>query len=316
MRALITGVTGFAGSHLAEILLSRGDAVCGLSRTGQWHPNTPSHLSDDVPLFAWDISGDWTDEFYASVSAFEPDCIFHLAALSIPADCGKESPSPEAQLVNIQGTGSVVRLAHKLKPGMRFVMASSCLVYGSVDPQQPLVNEETPLNPQNGYAKAKVAAETIVHESTELGLIDGVVARSFQHAGPRQSPRLMLSEWAREFVKGDDPIRVISLATTLDLLDVRDAMAAYRLLATHDNQFSCYNVGSGVARTGSELFELLNQAVDRPRRVIESAPSLRVNPIADTSRLSACAKWRPSIPIERTVKDLLDYWQDVLASEA
>ena len=285
------------------------------SRTGEWHPNTPRRLYDDVPLFQWDISGPWGDAFYDAVSYFQPDCVFHLAALSIPADCGRDAPTREAQLVNIHGTDSVVHLAQQLKPGMRFVMASSCLVYGAVDPQQPVVNETTPLNPVNGYAKAKVAAEKIVHESTDKGWINGVVARSFQHAGPRQSPRLMLSEWAREFAKGDDPIQVISLDTTLDLLDIRDAMSAYLVIAEHENRFESYNVGSGVPRTGRDLFDLLNGAVEQPRQVVESAPSHRVNPVADISRLNECTGWQPEIPIEGTVRDLLQYWQQALANE-
>ncbi len=315
MKVFITGITGFAGSHIAEHFLDVGDEVSGSSCNGTWRPNTPDRLIQQVSLSSWDIRLDCPSAFERSLREFAPDCIVHMAGLSIPADCGRVDPNEEAQMVNSSGTDAVLQLATKINPKMRFILASSCLVYSSIEPHSPKVDEDHPLGPVNGYAKTKLEAERVVKEATVAGKIDGVIARMFQHAGPRQSSRLMLSEWAQQFATTTNPVTVRSLQTSLDIIDVRDAAAAFRALATQGRTGSCYNIGSGNQHTGEVLFRLLNEAADGYRDCIETAPATYINPIADIGRLHRHTGWSPKISIEKTVGDILEFWKTAVTTE-
>ena len=113
MNALITGVTGFAGSFLAEHLLACGDSVLGVSCWGRWPSFIPSQLAASVPLVCWDIATQRVPSAEAQyhIARFAPDCVYHLAAISVPADCGDVEPTPEALATNVHGTARVIQWA-------------------------------------------------------------------------------------------------------------------------------------------------------------------------------------------------------------
>jgi GDP-4-dehydro-6-deoxy-D-mannose reductase len=285
VKALITGVTGFAGAYLAEHLLDCGDRVLGCAERLGWHEDVPGRIRDKVELFEWDISHDFPAGELARVERFAPDCIFHLAAISYPADCGQEHPTPGAIAVNVDGTRRVVELAVKLASRPRVLLTSSAYVYAPVDSRRPHVDEQAPVGPTHPYGVTKVAAEQIVFRAVAEQALDGLIARAFQHTGPRHEAHYLLPEWARQFAASEDgPIRVRSLNTYLDLTDVRDQVRAYRELAVKGQAGAVYNVGSGVNRNAAELIEVLQSYFDRPRTVIETCPngSPQQNPIANS----------------------------------
>ena len=313
MKALITGITGMAGSFLAEYLLTCGDEICGTSRRGNWPPYLSAELGARVRLFAWDGAKPFGHELQSALAEFAPDCIFHLAALSVPADCGWPEPTPLADAVNVGGTEAVCRLAASLPDTPRVVLASSCHVYGEVDAKNPVVAEDVPLCPAGGYGKTKLAAEQVLRRSRrELG-VDGVIARLFHHTGPRQMPRLLVPQWARQLVAaGSEPIRILTRDAQLDLCDVRDVARAYRLLAmrrSSGDDPDAFNVGSGIAVRCGDLLDEMYRLCRSQREVIETSPGVRQNPIADASRIRRETGWRPVIPLEQTLRDTLEFWR-------
>lgn len=308
MNAVITGVTGFAGRHLAEHLLACGDTVLGVSRSGAW-PADASHPAARVPLFKWDLARHDTpsDAALRQLAALRPNCIYHLAALSVPADCGQEAPTPAAQAANVDGTRRVLAMAAGLPGPPRIVFVSSSHVYAPVARQAPVVNEESPLGPARGYGMTKLAAENLVRDAVSAGRIEAVIARAFQHTGPGQGARMMLPQWAEQFAHGCQPVQVYTRDAYIDLTDVRDVVRAYRLLAQSGRTGITYNIGSGICRRSGDVFEALRGLVDASRGVVELRPGVRQDPIADHSRLTMETGWRPEIAFERTVADV---WQD------
>ena len=311
MRAFITGVTGFAGSHLAEHLLAEGDVVSGCGRRAKWDASVPATVTTRTPVLEWNLAAGVTPEVSQRVAAFRPDVIFHLAAVSVPADCGAEEPTSAAVAANIGGTTSIVELCRRLDHTPRVVFASSCYVYAPVTPDNPLVTEEAPTAPTRAYGKTKLAAERILRDAIEEFGLDVVIARSFQHTGPRQSPLMILPDWATQLLgPSDEPLRAICLDTHLDLSDVRDTVRCYRLLALDGTCGSVYNVGSGLSRKSGDILELMQTCAASTRDVIELQPGRRQHPIADISKLCEHTRWKAEIPIERTITDTLDYWRE------
>jgi GDP-4-dehydro-6-deoxy-D-mannose reductase len=311
-RALITGATGFAGSFLAEHLLQCGDAVLGCSSDGLWDDRLPRELRRRVELVAWDLASPEGGfrEARRRIEQFRPDWIFHLAAISVPEDCGPDEPTPEAMAVNVEGTRRVLELAASLRPRPRVLFTSSSRVYGPADPQSPRVDEAAQLAPQRGYGRTKLAAEEEVRRATAGQACDAVIARAFQHTGPRQSSRMMLPQWAEQFARGDSgPIAVYTLNAWIDLTDVRDVVRAYRLLAERGRRGEVYNVGSGVSRRTGEVFDVLRAVADPDRPVVETRPRFKQNPIADVTRLVHATGWGARIPLEQTVADTLAWWR-------
>ncbi len=292
-RALITGVTGFVGGVLARHLLDCGDAVLGCSPDGTWETNSPEEFFGGVDLVAWDLAaeGPVPERTRRRIERFRPDCIYHLAALSVPDDCGDEEPSPAAIAVNVGGTRRVLRLADSLAPRPRVLFTSTSQLYAPVSSQSPRVAETAPLGPRRGYGRTKLAAEAEVHRAVRDDGCDVVVARSFQHTGPGQSSRMMLPQWVEQFVaNGSDPVRVYTCDAHIDLSDARDVVRAYRLLVQHGRQGEVYNVGAGKSVRSGDVLEILRGMVDPARAVLELHPGRRQDPISDISRLLRCTR--------------------------
>lgn len=306
MRALITGATGFVGAHLAEHLLAAGDDVVGCSARGAWHADAPGELASRVPLFAWDLA---VEPAPAELVDFAPECIYHLAAVSVPEDCGDEQPTPEAWMLNVEGARGTMNWALALPRPPRVILASTSHVYAPVDAAHDVVGEASRVQPTSAYGRTKQAAEQAAAEAFAAGL-DVIAVRFFAHTGPRQPPRLMLPEWAEQLARGgDEPLHVHTLDATLDLADVRDGVRAYRLLAEHGARGSTYNLGSGIRRRSGDVLAELQRVAGTSRRVVETRPGVKRGPIADLARLHAATGWRGEIPWEQTLRDTLEYWR-------
>lgn len=311
MRALITGITGFVGEYLAEHLVASGDQVMGSGFLDTWSPDVDTLLRETISVFAWDLTQPISREFRMAVERFAPDCVYHLAAISVPAECGLREPSPRATAVNVGGTRAVVDLCQSLATPPRLLMVSTAHVYAPVAEQDPRVSEHAPLNPSTPYGLTKLHAEQVCQEAIRQGA-DILIARAFHHSGPRQLPKFLLPEWAAQFAREEEgPVQVRTLDCVLDLSDVRDVVRAYRLLLRHAPTGGVYNVGRGSGVCGRTVFETLARLAGRPRPVAERDPGLRQHPIADISRLVAATGWHPVIELEQTIADTLDYFRSL-----
>jgi len=305
MKAVVTGISGFVGSHLAEHLQAAGDAVLGIVRPPAPVGNTAVHDAADGRL-GWDVGDAAPTTTLEQIALFKPDVIYHLAAMSIPRLCGETQPTPAAIRANVDGVRNVLELAATLPRSPRVVFTSSSRVYAPVDCGDPFVAESSRLDPQTGYGRTKLVAEQLCRDAAVRHGLDVVVVRSFTQSGPRMDSRLMLAEWARQFLSPDAmQIEVASLDATIDFLDVRDGVRALRLLAEHGVAGETYNVGSGVPRTTREVFDMLRAAFDDRRPVRELRPGRRCDPIADVTKLQSAAAWSPYIAAAQTVADVV-----------
>jgi len=312
-RALITGCSGFAGGFLAEHLLGCGDAVLGCSPDGRWEEGSPPELSDRVELLAWDLGRDERPpgEARRAIEAFRPTAVYHLAAISVPSQCGSDEPTPAAVAVNVTGTRRVMQLAAELPGRPRVLAVSSSKVYAPVRPEAPMIDEQAPLGPRGAYGKTKLAAEAEVHRAIEQSGVDAMIARSFQHTGPRQGPEMMLPHWCQQLVARDSgPIEVYTRDAMIDLSDVRDVVRAYRLLVERGEPGGVYNVGSGVSRRSGDVLAMLQELAGSDRPVVQLYPGEKHDPIADVARLAERTGWRATIPLEATVADTLAWWRE------
>lgn len=309
MRAFITGITGFAGGFLAEHLLSCGDEVLGCSRRGEW----PAWAGEDlrrIDVLTWDVGETAAgDSVQRVLGDFSPDCIYHLAALSVPSDCGTMEPTERAIEVNVRGTERVLDLAAMLPRQPRLVFISTSHVYGKATRRDQRFDETSSADPQRAYGKTKLMAEAAVRRAVAEHAVEAVIVRAFQHTGPRQEPRLMLPEWVEQLA---DPsiksIRVKHLDTWIDLTDVRDVVRAYRLLAQRGESGGVYNVGSGVARRTGDILAALLKISGLSPTIVEIQPGAeKFDPIADVQRLQRATGWRPQISLEQTIADTLAF---------
>jgi GDP-4-dehydro-6-deoxy-D-mannose reductase len=312
LRAFITGITGFAGTHLAEHLVASGDKVAGCSRSGHWQPDRLPDTPESVELLTWDIAGDVPESLRRRLASLQPDWIFHLAAVSIPRECGLRDPTGRAWNINVHGTRRVLDLAASLPGPPRVILVSSSHVYAPVAPESLVVHEGARCDPAGAYGRTKLAAEGEMLRAKAVNGIDGIVARTFLHAGPRQDPRLMLSHWCRQMVDDHlDTVSVLNLDSRFDMSDVRDIARAYRLLALR-GKAETYNVGSGVCRHSGEIYKLLRSVAGCEKALVETAPGVRYQPVADIRRLEQDTDWRPEVDLKTTLRDSLAYWRAVV----
>lgn len=314
-RAFITGADGFVGGFLLEHLAAAGDELLGaVPRPVVPSPGLPNILRH-TRLVVWDLADASCDDggMRAVLREFRPQAIYHLAAISVPEDCGDATVSPVAQAVNVQGTARLLRLAAELPEPPRVLIVSSSYVYPSSGDRPRQYSEADPVAPRRGYGRTKREAELLALEAWRQSGLPVVIARAFPHTGPRQSPRMMLPEWAAQFAAGADPIRVHTLHAWIDLSDVRDVVRAYRLLVKGGAPGEVYNVGSGLARRSGDVFDLLRRMADPARNVHEIRPGRKCDPIADIGKIRAAVGWQPEIGIEQTVRDTWEYWRTLQA---
>ncbi|HTN76250.1 MAG TPA: NAD(P)-dependent oxidoreductase [Pirellulaceae bacterium] len=309
MKAFITGIAGFAGTHLTEHLLAAGDEVSGASLSGKWPPGPeiPADVRDRVSLIAWDIAADTLP--LDALTRFAPDAIYHLAAISKAADCGQHEPTQVAIDTNVGGTEQVLKLAQALPSQPKVVFISSSYVYGPTNDLKPIA-ESSLVAPSGGYGRTKQMAEERVQAFVQQGG-NAVIARSFQHAGPRQLPRFMLAEWCEQFANStSSPIVIQNRGSYIDLTDVRDVVRAYRLLALQGTAGEAYNVGSGVALRSGEIFDTLRQLVDPNRASDAKADVTKYSAIADIAKIERDLGWQPEISLEQTLRDTYDWFRE------
>jgi len=319
MRALVTGITGFVGGHLAEHLLGSGDAVVGLSTSGRW-PASLAHLADSARIERFDLASEDETGLAGLIGRERPGAIYHLAAQANPQASVADPRGTWA--LNLGGTLTLLEAvkASGLKP--RVVVVGSGVCYGNPGPEHLPVSESCPLRPNNPYSASKGAADLLGVQHFLAHGTDAVMARPFNHAGPRQSSTYVLGALARQVAEveaGRAPrVEVGNLDIVRDFTDVRDVARAYRLLATSpDVSGEVFNLGSGRGTRLADALEILRGLANVPIEV--HVDPARVRPVdqpllvADASKLRAATGWEPRFSIEATLADMLDDWRRAVA---
>lgn len=312
MRAFITGVAGFAGSHLAAHLLSRGWEVHGLDRPGAPRANLAglggAHLEEA------DI-GDAASTARAVATA-SPDAIFHLAAVTFVPSAER---SPHAALdVNAGGTLSLLDACRLHAGAALFVLASSSEVYGRVPQEAMPITERRSPAPANVYALTKLCAEEAVRFYGRAYGLRAVVLRPFNHIGPRQGPAFVASSFARQVAEIEagvkEPVVLVgNLDAERDFTDVRDMVRAYALAAERCAPGETYNVSTGRPLRVGRMLEILVSLSPARIEVRQDPARLRRSdtPIfyGDSAKFSAATGWKPEHPLEETLRAILDWWR-------
>jgi GDP-4-dehydro-6-deoxy-D-mannose reductase len=314
MRALVTGADGFAGQWLVKALLRDGDEVAGISRA-----TTPSLTTLDKESAAavrW-LAADIRDgaALGRALCTVRPDVIYHLAGqASVKASF--EDPI-DTLTTNALGTAALLEAARTETPGATLLAVGSAEAYGAVDPTKLPLREDAPLAPNSPYAASKAAAEMMALQYARAGWLNVVATRSFNHTGPGQSTAFVVAAFAKQFAemrKGKSPpvLAVGNLTPRRDFLDVRDVVAAYRLLALKGTSGKAYNVSSGHAISLREVVADLSHLSGAVVEIREDPTLVRAvdTPmlIGDAGALRSDTGWQATIPWLRTLQDLYEWF--------
>jgi GDP-4-dehydro-6-deoxy-D-mannose reductase len=316
MRILITGITGFVGSHLAEFALAQGLVVCGSCR---WRSKTENidHIRDRLHLTECDLRDPSSVQNLLSES--EPDCIVHLAAQSFVA----ASWHAPAETLNTNTLSQVNLLeAVRARKGKipRFLVIGSSEEYGLVYEEELPIKETNPLRPLSPYAVSKVTQDLMGYQYFKSYHLPIIRARAFNHEGPRRGDVFVTSNFARQIAEIEagrraPTIFVGNLKARRDYTDVRDVVRGYWLLLQHGQPGEVYNLCSGRAWAIQEVLDfLVAESRVRPIAIAEDPARLRPSDVpvlvGDPSKIRASVGWQPEIPFERTLRDLLMYWRN------
>lgn len=309
MRALVTGIAGFAGSHLAEHLLGCNMEVAGIVRPGT-PPDNIGHLLADLTLIPCDLNDPQTVE--RAVAMWRPDLIFHLAAQS-SVQLSWSSPV-ETIIGNAAGQIHLLDAVYRHCPYSRVLIAGSSEEYGMLQADAIPVQENHPLQPLSPYAISKVVQDMVGYQYFRTYGLHIVRMRPFHHTGPRRGTGFVTSDFAKQIAdieKGKQPalLRVGNLDAVRDFTDVRDVVRGYVLALEKGAPGEVYNIASGQGCAIRRMLEMLLDMTDIPIQVMQD-PS-RIRPadipvvIGDYSKLHRQTGWQPEIPFERTLADLL-----------
>lgn len=318
MRILVTGATGFAGSHLVDRLLQEGHEIFALHHRQTTHQELVRHER------LQGIEGDLLDEasLQTAVTAARPDIIFHLAGQAYPA----RSWDIPAQTMAINSGGTANLLQAAIRWGRpRVVVVTSAEIYGEIRPEALPLTEMTPTQPRHPYGVSKVAAGQLVALYWQRYQLPVVEARPFNHIGPRQALGFVVPDFASQLaaikLKRQPPtMSVGNLEAQRDFTDVRDVVRAYTLLAEQGQPGQAYLICSGqpvsIHYLLTTLAELAGVAIDITYDPARMRPSDIPCLYGSYGRLQQDTGWQPEIHLRQSLADALADWVERLQKEA
>lgn len=319
MRILITGITGFVGSFLAEYILGLKEKheIYGLCR---WRSprNNLANIYDKISLFDADLSD--LSALIRHLQEIKPEIIFHLAAQSYVRT---SFTSPIHTLgTNVLGTANLLEAIRITKIDPVIHVCSSSEVYGQVSEADIPIRESCPFRPASTYAVSKVAEDMLAFQYWYSYKMKTIRTRMFTHTGPRRGDVFALSFFAKQAAAAELKLRppviyVGNLKSVRTFCDVRDAVKAYWLLVQKCPPGEVYNIGGKQTMTIGEALEIL-LSFCRIKFEIKVDPQL-IRPSDVTLQIPCIDKfkketgWEPEIPLEKTLQDMLNYWREELS---
>jgi len=318
MKALITGITGFAGSYLAQHLISANRYEVSGTYLIEDSLKNVNGIKKKLNLIKADLSEE--KSVFKIIKDVSPDVIFHLAALTSPADSFKNPTETLTNNISLQiNLMEAVRKNNLLDT--KILIVSSGEIYGIVKKEDLPIDEETPLMPTNPYSVSKIAQDFLGLTYFLSYNLKIVRVRPFNHIGPRQSPNFVVSSFAKQIVeiekdKRESVLRVGNLETKRDFTNVKDIVRAYILAIEKGKYGEVYNIGSGISYKISDILnKLVSMSSSKIRIEKDEAlfrPSDNPDLICDANKFTELTGWEPQIPMETTLKDTLDYWRNII----
>jgi GDPmannose 4,6-dehydratase len=328
-NAFITGITGFVGSHLLDFLIDNTDwRIHGFLRWQDNLENIRQHIprinaKDRITLHY----GDLNDAFSVqkAIEKAAPDYIFHLAAQSYP-QTSFESPA-ETLGTNIIGTCNTLECARGLGSKPIILVCSSSEVFGRVPKEKTPIKEDCSFHPASPYAISKVGTDLLGQHYAEAYGMNVQITRMFTHTGPRRGDVFAESSFAKQIAMieaglQEPVIKVGNLNSMRTWADVRDAVRAYYMAVTiNPIPGSVYNIGGEYSCMVGDMLRTLVTASNLKVFVDIQQDAARMRPIDADLQLPDCSKfkahtgWKPEIPFEQTMRDLLQYWRDRVSKE-
>jgi len=316
MKALITGITGFAGSHLAEYLLKQKNCqVFGIYRWRSRMENIEA-IKDKITLLECDLRD--SASTYDVIKKVKPYMIFHLAAQSyVPMSW---TAPGETLTTNIMSEVNIFEAVRSLRlTDCRIHIAGSSEEYGMVFPSEIPIKEANSLRPLSPYGVSKVAQDLLGFQYYKSYGLKIIRTRAFNHTGPRRGDVFVTSNFSKQIVeieksKRNPVIYVGNLEAVRDFSDVRDVVRGYYMTLKDGKPGEVYNICSGKGYKIKEMLDVLLSLADCEIKTIQDPARLRPSDVelllGDATKIRKAVGWKCEIPFKKTMKDLLDYWRE------
>jgi GDP-4-dehydro-6-deoxy-D-mannose reductase len=312
LKALITGISGFVGSHLAEYLLDSGDWEVAGTVFGPY--GNIADLCGRLELYPAELSR--LDVMTFILEQARPDVIFHLAAQPL-VSASRRDPWGTLES-NVRMQLNVLEGVAQIRPDCRVLVVGSSEEYGLVSPQDLPVDEETPLRPLNPYALSKVAQDLMGLQYFLTHKLHVIRARPFNHIGPRQRIGFVAADLASQIAAAEiglhpPVVEVGNMEARRDFSDVRDVVRAYVQLIATGEPGQVYNIGSEESHSVEELLTTLLGMSQVPIEVRQDPDRMRPSDVpevvCDATRIRERTGWRTTIPFEQSLRSVLEYWR-------
>ncbi len=314
MRALITGVTGFAGSHLAEYLVGHTNLeVWGTDISS--NDRNIAQFRDDLHFVVGDISE--PDVALGILVQARSDYVFHLAAQAFVPLSWRDPWQTMAN--NIRAQLNILQAMVDAEHKPRVLVIGSADEYGMIAPDELPITEATPLRPYSPYAVSKISQDMLGYQYYASHGLPVVRVRPFNHIGPRQSPAFVTSDFAKQVAEIEAGLReplmyVGNLEARRDFTDVRDMVRGYYLALEHGEVGEVYNLGAERAYSIREVLDMLLAMSEAEIEVVPDPARLRPSDVpvvvSDCNKFRQQTGWQPTISLRESLRDILDYWRE------
>lgn len=317
MRALITGMNGFAGSHLADFLATLPDTE--IFGVGIGNQENIAHLAGRATFSEIDLTR--PDLTEAILSQTQPDRIYHLAGQAF-APISWHDPWSTIE-INLRAQVNILSAMARMKSNARIIVIGSIDEYGRAEPDELPVKESTPFRPDSPYGVSKIAQDFLGLQYFLSNTLHVVRVRPSNHIGPRQNEQFVTSSFAKQIAEIEagrhEPVLFVgNLTARRDFTDVRDMVRAYYLALEKCTPGDAYNIGSERAVSIEAVLDTMLKQSRVSIRVQQDSARFRPSdtPVmyCDASKFRAQTGWQTTIPLEQSLRDILDYWRTKVQS--